>query len=545
MKKKDKTGNKSAKDKIEINPKTTELNGTQSGEVVKTSPESQTEAVLTAQQRMKRGAIMRRIAPKLKMLRRASRNRMASPEKLQIRSENLARRLLKKRLAGQRGYDYANLGVGEKMSIDKQMIGKHPIVVAIAKRILPKVRQAEMIRLTAAHSGKTINVNPLQIAKALIRPTKDLALGKGRNVSENFTIHHTKSKFGYTKVDHYAKKKDHDRYVDLVKSLNPSAKIKTKIDKDHHTTIIKESLERKAQASGISVVILEEVYNRGYAAHSNTKTSLTVEQYAFNRVNSFLSQGAAFHMDSDLAELVVMRKVKLPNGKIIMKKIETKDDKLVDESAKRAVKFRLAATYSDPKHPVENQRTEQVFRRFKVNTTHPDIAKKIMEKHLKDKGYKVHGIDVVEDVQLDEKNKGTAIASILARRHNALADKHANATDSVGTRKFYSHARAAKRYGNIAMGKKAFEENMMESVPPKSAMDRAIEKIQNLNASAANKPPSSWEEKHNANKAVGDELMAQIRAKTAATEREKLKKHMNADRLKRGLKPIIDESSGD
>lgn len=489
MKKKDKTGNKSAKDKIEINPKTTELNGTQSGEVVKTSPESQTEAVLTAQQRMKRGAIMRRIAPKLKMLRRASRNRMASPEKLQIRSENLARRLLKKRLAGQRGYDYANLGVGEKMSIDKQMIGKHPIVVAIAKRILPKVRQAEMIRLTAAHSGKTINVNPLQIAKALIRPTKDLALGSGRNVSE--------------------------------------------------------ALERKAQASGISVVILEEVYNRGYAAHSNTKTSLTVEQYAFNRVNSFLSQGAAFHMDSDLAELVVMRKVKLPNGKIIMKKIETKDDKLVDESAKRAVKFRLAATYSDPKHPVENQRTEQVFRRFKVNTTHPDIAKKIMEKHLKDKGYKVHGIDVVEDVQLDEKNKGTAIASILARRHNALADKHANATDSVGTRKFYSHARAAKRYGNIAMGKKAFEENMMESVPPKSAMDRAIEKIQNLNASAANKPPSSWEEKHNANKAVGDELMAQIRAKTAATEREKLKKHMNADRLKRGLKPIIDESSGD
>jgi len=55
------------------------------------------------------------------------------------------------------------------------------------------------------------------------------------------------------------------------------------------------SLYKKSQQSGIPFDVLEEVYMRGYSE------SLS-EQIAFNRVNSFISDGAALEMDKDLLE---------------------------------------------------------------------------------------------------------------------------------------------------------------------------------------------------------------------------------------------------
>jgi hypothetical protein len=55
------------------------------------------------------------------------------------------------------------------------------------------------------------------------------------------------------------------------------------------------SLYKKSTQSGIPFEILQEVYHRGYV------TDLS-EQDAFNRVNSFISGGAAVYMDEDLNE---------------------------------------------------------------------------------------------------------------------------------------------------------------------------------------------------------------------------------------------------
>ena len=539
MKKKDKTSNKSGKDKIELRPKTTEFRSEASGEIIKS--ETQNEAVLNAQQRMKRASVMRRIAPKLKMLRKNAKNRMASPERLKIRAENLARRLIKRRVAGKRGFDYANLGTGEKMNIDKLMIGKHPIVQAIAKRILPKVKQAETLRLSAAHKGKTINVNPLQLAKYNTRATKDLAMGSGRNVSEQSN----KLTLGH-KVARYLMNRKPENRVVVMTDFGKRSKM-------HKATFASEQVEnllKKSNISGIPFNVIEEIYHRGIE-DSHNQSRLTAEQYAFNRVNSFITGGKAFDIDQDLAEVSKLVRVKLPNGRIILKKVDEKEVVTESDTVKRTANFRIAVTYSDPKHPSVSKRKEQIFKRMKVNTTDKDTAKKIAQSHLKNKGFDVHGIDVVEDVQLDEKIQRVAIAHILARKYNAMADKLADKTDADGTMKFHRVARAAKRYGNIASGKKAFEDvnEMNYRYPPRPNIDRkaqdeimrkAIEKISNISHTTP-KAPTEWEEKHKANRKIGDEIMARIKAKSNADHKEKMRYYVNNDRKKRGLPPVSDD----
>ena len=61
----------------------------------------------------------------------------------------------------------------------------------------------------------------------------------------------------------------------------------------------KLSLYKKSQKSGISTDILEEVYRRGYSIW-NESFGQTIEQFAFDRVNSFIAGGFAANLDEDL-----------------------------------------------------------------------------------------------------------------------------------------------------------------------------------------------------------------------------------------------------
>ena len=61
----------------------------------------------------------------------------------------------------------------------------------------------------------------------------------------------------------------------------------------------KLSLYKKSQKSGISTDILEEVYRRGYRIW-NESFGQTAEQFAFDRVNSFIAGGFAANLDEDL-----------------------------------------------------------------------------------------------------------------------------------------------------------------------------------------------------------------------------------------------------
>lgn len=82
--------------------------------------------------------------------------------------------------------------------------------------------------------------------------------------------------------------------LDPVKRLSESAVELT--DKQ------KLSLYKKSQNSGISVDILEEVYRRGLRTFNEQSFAGTQEQFAFDRVNSFIAGGFAMDLDKDLVE---------------------------------------------------------------------------------------------------------------------------------------------------------------------------------------------------------------------------------------------------
>jgi hypothetical protein len=83
-----------------------------------------------------------------------------------------------------------------------------------------------------------------------------------------------------------------DSQLETAKRLSESAVVLT--DKQ------KLSLYKKSQNSGISVDILEEVYRRGYVTFNEQSFAGTQEQFAFDRVNSFIAGGFAMELDEDL-----------------------------------------------------------------------------------------------------------------------------------------------------------------------------------------------------------------------------------------------------
>jgi hypothetical protein len=94
-------------------------------------------------------------------------------------------------------------------------------------------------------------------------------------------------------------------YLDLSNYKN-----KLQLDREDHlaesvisiTDKQKLSLYKKSQKSGYSTDILEEVYRRGHMIWKADLFEGTREQFAFDRVNSFISGGFAVNLDSDLLE---------------------------------------------------------------------------------------------------------------------------------------------------------------------------------------------------------------------------------------------------
>ena len=77
------------------------------------------------------------------------------------------------------------------------------------------------------------------------------------------------------------------------------------------TNEAKLSLYKKSQKSGIPTNVLETVYYRGYSIW-NESFGQTPEQFAFDRVNSFIAGGFAADLDDDLCEAFIT-----PHRKII------------------------------------------------------------------------------------------------------------------------------------------------------------------------------------------------------------------------------------
>ena len=97
---------------------------------------------------------------------------------------------------------------------------------------------------------------------------------------------------------HFAKKKSGPAPGDATAKTKPS-KYTIKYKQMFGEKI--EGLEKKAKKSGISYSILKKVYDRGMAAwKTGHRPGTTPQQWAFARVNSFITGGGARKSDNDL-----------------------------------------------------------------------------------------------------------------------------------------------------------------------------------------------------------------------------------------------------
>jgi predicted kinase len=109
---------------------------------------------LTVPQRLAIGRRMKRLQPRIQRKREIQKKRMADQPRLEKRARKAAIKLLRKRFAGKQGANYASLSPGAKISVDRIIQKKMAMVGKISKRMMPKIRRAEIERLKAARGSK-------------------------------------------------------------------------------------------------------------------------------------------------------------------------------------------------------------------------------------------------------------------------------------------------------------------------------------------------------------------------------------------------------
>lgn len=111
------------------------------------------DEALNMQQRRQRALIMRRLKSRIKLGRERAKRRIASPEKLERRAKRQARMLIFKRLT--KDIPKSDLTYQRRQEIEKRLdkpaVKKR--IERLAKKMLPKVRKAEMERRKGATSN--------------------------------------------------------------------------------------------------------------------------------------------------------------------------------------------------------------------------------------------------------------------------------------------------------------------------------------------------------------------------------------------------------
>jgi len=264
------------------------------------------EAVLDYAQRRKRAILLKRREPRIQRQRMIALRRFASNLNLMRRAQKLARHVVRRRFAGNRGADYANLSTSDKIAVDRQVQGKQKLVKMLATRLYQKVRRKEAARLTKMRAG-------------VARPQAKLS-----NIIASFA------------------------HPDL--PLNIFEDIVSKVLRSQYQLTEKEEnyLKEKSEQYNIEFSILEEIFYRGVQDWTlRGDESHTYTQWAFNRINSVLSGGKALQEDVELiegrkADIVRSADIILtPSGKkmpareiVFKKKIDDEDKEETKEGLK-------------------------------------------------------------------------------------------------------------------------------------------------------------------------------------------------------------------
>ena len=106
---------------------------------------------LTMQQRLARARSLKKNKAKIAIGRKKAARKIADMDTLKKRARKQARNLLLKKIT--KDIPKGELSFARRQSIEKQLDKKKAVVDKIAKKLLPKVRQAEIQKKKKARSG--------------------------------------------------------------------------------------------------------------------------------------------------------------------------------------------------------------------------------------------------------------------------------------------------------------------------------------------------------------------------------------------------------
>lgn len=231
---------------------------------VKPAVKEELEESLNAQQRMKRAIQFKRIQARVKMGRQRAMRRRAPKNVLVKRARRLAIKFMRNRII--RGQNYKDMPYGTRAMVDARLKKRKKSVGRIAQRLLPRVARAEASRKLG---GRFVGVSKLS----------------GPVTEENL--------------------------LEFVNEITQN--IQQEYDYELTESEIR-SLTEKAVDAELPVEMIESVFRRGlYAWQLDEETQLSFQEYAFNRVNSFLSGGMALALDADLFEDYEADKYEVPS----------------------------------------------------------------------------------------------------------------------------------------------------------------------------------------------------------------------------------------
>tara|TARA_B100001778_G_scaffold143792_1_gene118225 strand:- start:2693 stop:5245 length:2553 start_codon:yes stop_codon:yes gene_type:complete len=222
---------------------------------------------MNIKQRIKRKLIMRRARPKINRMKRLYKKRKVPEKNLVQRSRKAGIRFVRKRVAGKKGTQYGKLSAAAKMHIDQKVAKQQKIVNNIAKRLLPRTRKAELVRLQKNEVETAFGDYIEERSK--------------RKDGKAFEVKDTGTQAGNTKHAYKEKNKKGQMGAPVT-------------EQDLH------SLFLKSEKGEQPFEVILEVFVRGIEDWDGGSNSPA--QYAFNRVNSFIAGGKAYEMDSDLVE---------------------------------------------------------------------------------------------------------------------------------------------------------------------------------------------------------------------------------------------------
>ena len=103
------------------------------------------EAPFDKARRLKQARTMKRMAKKIARAKQRAAKKMASPEKLKTRALKQAREKLFMKMS--KGKSKNELGIQQRMAVDKKLEKKSAAIKKLAKKMLPQVKAAEKERL--------------------------------------------------------------------------------------------------------------------------------------------------------------------------------------------------------------------------------------------------------------------------------------------------------------------------------------------------------------------------------------------------------------